>query len=96
MGLKIQEVIFINEVEDPEKDVIDVIVELSDGASYAFTVHTPQIIAELMDKEKDDFFYCSDLLVVRKINEDNIRKAVEDMIDNDCLDRIGIKQTEVK
>jgi hypothetical protein len=92
MNLEIKSIEFINEVNDSENDNVDISVNLSNGDSYAFTVFTLKNIACLMEKENESFFYCPDILIVKTITEENIKKGIEHIIKSGCLDSVGIKQ----
>ncbi|MGG4397449.1 hypothetical protein ABEX25_24420 [Paenibacillus thiaminolyticus] len=71
----------ISKVEDIENDNIDIFVTLDDGITYSLVVTTPQNYYWYMDKEGMDFIPASPPdIIVRRLTEENIQKAVESYI----------------
>jgi hypothetical protein len=82
--------IFIGPIENHLNDNADVTVTLRDGRTYSFTAFTPLNLMTLMNQESSAYFLCEDMLVLHQINEANVRAAVEEMLEDDNIDRFGI------
>jgi hypothetical protein len=68
-----------------------VIVRLADGRRYRFTAFSISSIAQELQKPDCLSFVVEGLLVVRELNEDRIRKGLEEMLESDVIDRHGIR-----
>ena len=86
--------VWLGEVSNLQNDNTDVIVELEDGRKYAFTAFTPTNLVTQMAREGQGWFVCEDLLIVRELTEDNVRGAVEQILQTQNIDRFGIRATE--
>ena len=91
----IQSVVIAEKSENPLNDNTDVTVHLTDGRSYAFTAYTPLNLMSMMDQEKIGYFLSPDMLVVREISEANVRDAVQEMLEDEEIERYGILQDPV-
>jgi len=80
----------IGPIENHLNDNADVSVVLSDGRTYSFTAFTPLNLMTLMNQEPSAYFLCEDMLVLREINEANVRAAVEEMLEDGNIDRFGV------
>ena len=81
--------VWLGPVENPLNDNADVTVELADGRKFSFTAHTPLNLMSVMDSEALDYFLSEDLLILRTINEANVRAAVEEMLEDGTIARFG-------
>lgn len=81
----------IGAVENKLNDNTDVTVELDDGRVYSFTAFTPLNLMSLINQESLGYFLCEDMLVLGAIDEKNVRSAVEEMLEDDNIDRFGLK-----
>jgi hypothetical protein len=91
---------FSVELLDPGGDELtgkscDAFVRFEDGSSYAVTVFTLDGIAQIMkDKERTTefargaYFWCSDLLILRTLDEEHLRAAVEDSLADGSFESI--------
>lgn len=70
----------------------DVLATLEDGRAFAFTAFTPEALRRAMEEENSGSFVCEDLMVLREINEQNVREAIEEMSALASLDRFGVLQ----
>lgn len=71
----------LSKIEDIENDNIDIFVTLDDGMTYSLVVTTPKNYYWYMDKEGMDFIPASPPdIIVRRLTEENIQKAVESYI----------------
>jgi hypothetical protein len=93
--VKILNIRILNEVENPANDNVDVIVELSTGRSYAFTVYTLEKIRDVMETQTLDFFLCPNLLIVKEIRMETIRKALQS-IANTMMDFGALHEVDEK
>ena len=84
--------IWLGDVSNLQNDNTDVIVELEDGRKYTFTAFTPTNLVTQMAREKQGWFVCKDMLVVRELTEDNVRGAVEQILGSYDVDRFGIQR----
>lgn len=79
---------------DPEDDNCDVWVRLDDGRAYSITVATPKNIYWCMDNEGIDFFIGCPPLLVRRLDRDNIERAIRTLVDDvDFLPVYGVLMT---
>jgi hypothetical protein len=62
-------------------DNVDVLVSFNDGREYLFVVGTPTNVYELMLKGGTKFYVGDPFLLVDAITEDNIRAAVEALVE---------------
>ncbi|MHB2019688.1 MAG: hypothetical protein ACYCW6_22315 [Candidatus Xenobia bacterium] len=86
--------IWMGEVSNLQNDNTDVIVELQDGRKYTFTAFTPTNLVTQMAREGQGWFVCDDLLVVRELTEENVRGAVEQILQTGDIERSGIRATD--
>ena len=85
--------VWIGPVENHLNDNTDVKVELQDGRTFSFTAFTPLNLMTMMNAEPSGHFLCEDMLVLREINEANVRSAVEEMLEDNNIERFGIVGT---
>nr|WP_317632007.1 hypothetical protein [uncultured Flavobacterium sp.] len=72
-------------------DNIDVNIILSDGDVYFGTLITTQNIVTQMKNSDDSFFWIDSMLIVKKLDETNIKKAITEIIDNQYFNKIFFK-----
>lgn len=68
----------LSQVKDIENDNIDVFVELENGEEYVVVVSTPQNYYWYMEKEGIDYYCGCPEIIVKKITEDNIKRAIDE------------------
>lgn len=85
-------VIIIDEIENPENDNIDVEVRFPDQRRYSASVFTLKNIQSLMTNYQEtgecndgQYFWCSDLFIVRDLHETTILDAIRHLIQEDEL-----------
>lgn len=81
--------VWIGPVENHLNDNTDVTVELADGRTFSFTAYTPLNLMSVMDQEKCGYLLCEDMLVLHQINEQNVRAAVTEMLEDGNIERFG-------
>lgn len=74
----------LSQIEDIEDDNIDVFVELDDNISYVVVAITPKNYYTLMEKEQVDYFYGAPNIVVKKLTEENIERALKKFASDDA------------
>ena len=79
---------------DATNDNVDVVVELSDGDSYAGTFFTLENIRSIIDRYQQSgecssglYFWAADMIIVSSLSEEDIRKTVGQLILDDELKR---------
>ena len=71
---------------DPINDNIDVCITLEDGSQYTLVITTPDNLKALMKKENLSYIEPSlPFCVVDKITEDNIKKLVESLLNDEKI-----------
>ena len=73
-----------NQIEDLEDDNIDVFVELEDGTECVVVVSTPKNYYWYMKKEGLDYYCGSPNIIVRKLTEENIMRAISEYAREDA------------
>ena len=74
---------------NPENAAIDVRLRTTEGREYTANIVTPKFIEGMFEKNKKTgecatgaYFAMPDMIIVNKINNDNVRRTIEDMIVN--------------
>jgi hypothetical protein len=80
---KIRRIDYLSEPQEinPENDNIDVHVLLEDGREFTFVVATPNNVYSCMDNEGIDYFFGEPMLFVKKLSDENIRRAISAIVD---------------
>lgn len=79
---------------DPDNDNVDVVLHLDDGRAYNFLIATPNNIYWCMDNEGIDYFFGDPPLFVRKLNRENVERAITALlVDSRWLEIYGSSQT---
>lgn len=82
--------VWVGPVENHLNDNTDVTVTLGDGRVFSFTAFTPLNLMSLMDRERVAYVLSEDMVVLREITETNVRAAVEEMLEDENIERFGI------
>lgn len=87
------EINFLNYIEVPPQGNTDVEITYS-GKVYAATFFTIDNIIELMDSYRTsgeccdgEYIWAADMILIRSIQKDSIHAAVQDLIENEELDK---------
>lgn len=87
------EIILVSEIENPDNDSNDLLVNMADGRHYSATLFTLSYIQNNMDKHlksgdsvSGNYFWTTDLLIMRCITEQEIIQMVEALINNGDID----------
>jgi len=75
----------------PSHSGTEIVAELTDGHRYRFTAFSISSIAEKLRKPRHLSFVEDGLLVVRELNEDCIRKGLEEMLEWEGIQRHGVR-----
>ncbi|TSD64541.1 hypothetical protein FFF34_011555 [Inquilinus sp. KBS0705] len=78
-------IVFHDIITDINNDNIDIYVVFPDDRVFVGSLFTQTNIQHLMDKEQQDFFWASDMIIVKDLNKSTIHKTVEDLISLDYL-----------
>lgn len=72
---------------DPIEDVLDVFIHFADGSRYVGSFFTLKKIEALMNEDQatgeynqGNYFWTSDLIIVRTLTPENIQAAIKDLI----------------
>lgn len=83
------EIILVSDIKAPDNDWNDLLVRMSDGRHYSATIFTLNYIRDEMDSNlqggdfvQGNYFWTTDLLIMRHITERNIIQMVEALVDN--------------
>lgn len=72
-------------IEDIENDNVDVSIELEDGREYNVLVVAYKNILSLMNDEESDFLFpLGPMIVVKKLNMENIERSIQVYVDDDA------------
>jgi hypothetical protein len=76
----------IEGITDPTNDNVDVCVTTVDGESYTLVFITPDNLKSLMESDHEDFILPSfKYIVVRRIDEGTIRRALDEILRDPAL-----------
>lgn len=97
---------FVVELLDPGGDDLtgkscDAFVRFDDGSLYAVTLFTLEGIALIMEAKRGTsefaggaYFWCSDQLILRKLDEQHLRAAVEDSLAYGSFESIFVRSRD--
>lgn len=78
---------------DPHRDNVDVVVRFEDGRRYTATFFTLENVRSLMKSYEQSgecasglYFFASDMILIKKLNEESIRRSVADLIEKGELE----------
>ena len=74
----------LSKIEDIENDNVDVIVKLDDGTTCVVVVFTPKNYYWYMEKENKNHYCGGPNIVVKKLTEEIIKKAINEYAENDA------------
>ena len=82
----------VGEISDPLDDNVDVEVSFDDGKKYVLTFFTINNVHTIMSRHAlsgesmgGNYFWCCDMIIVRRLDDVTIRGAIEDMLNRDCF-----------
>ena len=76
----------IESITDPTNDNVDVCVTTADGESYTLVFVTPDNLKFLMESNREDHISPSfKYIVVKRIDEGMIRRALEEIVCDDSM-----------
>lgn len=82
--MKIKQIQFIDEIRDPYRDNVDVLVENEDGYKYMIVACTPGDLLKQMEENKLNFIMPhTPRIIVKKLTEQIVREAIEVYAEND-------------
>ena len=70
----------IESITDPTNDNVDVCVTTADGEAYTLVFVTPDNLKFLMESNHEDFISPFKYIVVKRIDEGMIRKALDEIV----------------
>ncbi len=82
-----------SEIAGSDDDNVDVFVRLPDGRGFSFTVFTLRNIERLMMTEYEDdlAFVSPGMMIVRRMDEECIRAAVDKTLKYGIIEQIGVE-----
>ena len=72
----------IESIADPTNDNVDVCVTTADGEAYTLVFITPDNLKSLMESNHEDFISPFKYIVVNRVEESIIRRAMDEIVND--------------